>query len=52
MKTPTYPFSPQIAVQICQRHLRIEEQAARRAFLRRRLFRPIQSILRALRVSA
>jgi hypothetical protein len=30
MKTPTYPFTPQIAVLICQRHLRIEERAARR----------------------
>lgn len=49
MKTPTYPFSPQIAVQICQRHLRIEEKAARRASLRRRLFLPIQLLLSALR---
>jgi hypothetical protein len=52
MKTPTYPFTPQIAVQICQRHLRIQEKSARRASLRRRLICPIRFLLRALRVSA
>jgi hypothetical protein len=52
MKTPVYPFSPQIAVRICQRHLRTEERAARRSAILRRLTAPIHCILLALRPSA
>lgn len=44
MKTPTYPFTPLIAVRICQRHLRVEERSARRAAVLQSIMRPIALI--------
>lgn len=45
MKTPTYPFTPLIAVRICQRHLRVEEAEARRAAILQTLMRPFAFII-------